>query len=304
MCVLVATLIPGRTYAPRSSAAAFGFILLLAGAISTWLTWRYFVDTWEGQRIDNAAFVGAEIGQNVLWRAAEPILDVVSVSFVVVVLAAAAFIAILRRRWLLAIQVAILVGGANVTTQALKHVVWDRPNLAETSGALMNSLPSGHATVAASVAAALLLVVPRSIRPGVAVIAAGYAAATGVATVIGGWHRPSDAVAALTVVLAWAGLTIAFTALVAPEESPQRGSAPTSVAVGSGLLIVGGGIAGVVATFALLRTRDALDSVDRLTSRQDLGAAYFGGAIGIVAVSALVYALILIGHQWASQERR
>jgi membrane-associated phospholipid phosphatase len=275
--------------------------LCIVGALATWLTWRYFVGTWEGQRVDNASFVGAEIGQNVLWRAAEPILDVVSVSFVVLVLAAAALIAIMRRRWLLALQVTVLVGGANVTTQALKHVVWDRENLAQTSGALTNSLPSGHTTVAASVAAALLLVVPRGMRPGVAILAAGYAAATGVATMVGGWHRPSDAVAAIAVVLAWAGLTITLTALVSPEQTKPGSGDGTSTALGAGLLLVAGVVSGALAVLALLRTRDALTMLNQLTARSDLAAAYAGGALGVVAVAALTYAGILIGDQIASR---
>lgn len=274
--------------------------LLIVGAVATWLTWRYFVGTSEGQRVDNASFVGAEIGQNVLWRAAEPILDVVSVSFVVLVLVAAALIAIMRRRWLLALQVTVLVGGANVTTQALKHVVWERENLAATSGALMNSLPSGHTTVAASVAAALLLVVPRGMRAGVAVLAAGYASATGVATMIGGWHRPSDAVAAITVVLAWAGLTITLTALLSPERTNPASGAGASTALAAGLLIVAGAVTGAVAVLALLRTLDALTTMSQLTARSDLATAYAGGALGIVALTAVSYAAILIGHQIAS----
>ncbi len=117
---------------PRWAAATFGFVLFLAGSVGTWLCWRYFVDTYEGQLVDDAALRGSVIGQNLLWRAAEPVLDVVSVSFVVLVLSAAALIAVMRRRLLLAIQVTVLVGGANLTTQTLKHTLLERPPLAET----------------------------------------------------------------------------------------------------------------------------------------------------------------------------
>lgn len=288
---------------PRWTAAAFGVVLFMVGSGGTWLCWRYFVDTYEGQLVDDASLRGSVIGQNLLWRAAEPVLDVVSVSFVVLVLAAAALIAVMRRRWFLAIQVAVLVGGANLTTQALKHTLLERPPLAETGGALANSLPSGHTTVAASVAAALVLVVPRAIRPPVAVLAAGYTAATGIATVIGGWHRPSDAVAAVTVVLAWAGLTVMLTALASPESHRPGPAAGASTAVVAGLLGAAGMAGGALAAAALLRTRNVLaagDVTPALMSRQDLATAYAGGALGIAAVSAVVFALILLGHQFAS----
>ncbi|HEX6194898.1 MAG TPA: phosphatase PAP2 family protein [Jiangellaceae bacterium] len=290
---------------PRWAAATFGFVLFLAGSVGTWLCWRYFVDTYEGQLVDDAALRGSVIGQNLLWRAAEPVLDVVSVSFVVLVLSAAALIAVMRRRLLLAIQVTVLVGGANLTTQTLKHTLLERPQLAETGGALANSLPSGHTTVAASVAAALLLVVPRGIRPLVAVLAAGYTATTGIATVIGGWHRPSDAVAAVTVVLAWAGLTAMLTALVSPEWHRPGPPAGRSTAVAAGLLGAGGLAGGVLAAAALLRIRNLVamgDVTPALMPRQDLATAYVGGALGIAAVTAVVYAAILLAHQFASHD--
>lgn len=274
--------------------------MFAAGVTGTWLTWWYFVTTRAGQRIDNAAFEGAEIGQSTLWRAAEPVLDIVSVPFIVVVLGAAALIAILRQRWLLALQVAVLVGGANLTTQVLKRLVLDRPDLAETSGTVTNSLPSGHTTVAASVAAALLLVVPRRIRPAVAVLAGGYAAVTGVATMIGQWHRPSDVVAAMAVVLAWAGLTMIVTALSSSERVRAPDSATVPTAVVSGLMIVVAAITGLLAASGLMSTADAVATGGSL-SRGELIRAYTGGALGVAATTAALFAAILLVHQFATR---
>ncbi|NED98639.1 phosphatase PAP2 family protein [Phytoactinopolyspora halotolerans] len=270
-----------------------------AGVVGTWLTWRYFVGTSVGQRIDDTAFRGSEIGHTTLWRVAEPVLEIVSIPFIVVVLGAAAVIALIRRRWLLALQVTILVGGANITTQFLKYVVLDRPDLADTAGAIDNSLPSGHTTVAASVAAALLLVVPRHTRPTVAVLAAGYTAATGVATMVGGWHRPSDVVAALTVVMAWAGLTMFVTALGSPETVRPPDSAIVPTTVVGGLMLVAGFISGLLSASALQSTSDALTRTDTVTNRSDLLEAYTGSALGVVATTAAVFATILITHQFA-----
>lgn len=276
-------------------------IMFAAGVVGTWLTWRYFVQTTAGQRLDATAFQGSEIGRNTLWRAAEPVLDIVSVPFIVIVIGAAALIAIVRRRWLLAVQVAVLVGGANITTQLLKHAVLDRPELTDDIGPGWNSLPSGHTTVAMSVAAALVLVVPRRIRPVVAIFAAGYAALTGISTMIGGWHRPSDVVAAIAVVLAWAGLTTTLTAFGSSERvsGPDAGAAETKIISVILLLTTAG--AGAAAASSLLRTRDRLLADSSLTNRSDLATAYLGAALGVVATAALAFAIILVAHQLASR---
>ncbi|SDU34824.1 phosphatase PAP2 family protein [Jiangella alkaliphila] len=290
-----------RRYSPRPGGVVLGLLMFLAGALGTWASWRWFVDTAVGQRIDQVAYRGSGIGRSTLWSGAEQVLDVVSVPFVVVVLGAVALIALLRQRWLLALQVIVLVGGANLTTQVLKRVVFDRPRLAEDTGPLDNSLPSGHTTVAASVAAALVLVVPRRARPAVAILGAGYTAITGVSTMVGGWHRPSDVVAAITVVLAWAGLATVLTALSSPERipSPPAGNAPTAIV--SGLFVVVAGVAGAMAASALLRTRDVLNTAGAVTERSDLATAYVGAGLGVVAVTALSFAAILVAHQVASR---
>lgn len=278
--------------------------MAVAGVAGTWASWRYFVDTATGQRLDAAAFEGSAIGRNTLWRGAEPVLDVVSVPFIVMVLGAAALIAVIRRRWFLALQVTVLVGGANLTTQVLKHGILDRPALAADVGPAGNSLPSGHTTVAASVAAALLLVVPRRARPLVAMLGAGYTALTGVSTMIGGWHRPSDVVAAITVVLAWAGLTTVLTALASPErvDDGRTGTAATTAAAVVFLVAAAG--SGVVAVRSLQSTRDLLAESGAVTTRDDLATAYVGAGLGVVSATALTFAAILVAHQLASGRAR
>src|SRR5207245_1071112 len=100
-----------------------------------------------------------------------------------------------------AVGAVLLIVGANLTTQLLKSVLV-RPVLGidPERAAAGNSLPSGHTTIAASVAVAVLLVVPAAVRGVSAVVGAVLTAAAGVATLSAGWHRSSDAVAALLVV--------------------------------------------------------------------------------------------------------
>ncbi|SME91455.1 PAP2 superfamily protein [Cellulosimicrobium cellulans J34] len=265
--------------------AAIVAVLAVAGG---WLVWRFFVDTYAGQMLERAAFDGAVTGQGELWTVAEPVLDTVSIAFVVGGLGAAMGIALLRRRWGLAVQVAFLVVGANVTTQLVKHSLLGREELIG-GWHWENSLPSGHTTVAGSVAAALLLVVPRGARALVAVLGGAYTAATGVSTLVGQWHRPSDVVAAVLVVLAWAALVCAFTPRSAldPGAGPTPGS--TVVAV---LLLLGAAAAGVAAGLALRATPATWGT----TTAQDV-TAYAGGVAGVLAVTAAAFAVLLLVRQ-------
>jgi membrane-associated phospholipid phosphatase len=286
----------------------------VASSVGVWLTWRVFVTRYTGQRVDQVVFEGARFGQGRLWQVAEPVLDVVSVPYIAVVLLAAMLIATLRRRWELGVQVAVLMGGANLTTQVLKHWVFHRPDLGITPGAT-NALPSGHTTAAASVSAALVFVVPPRARPWAAVLGAAYTSATGVSTLIGRWHRPSDVVAAVMVVLAWSALACA---LVATSRASSGGGRPGAGArpgpgepdlpataaltrvgapgrstgrVVGGLLVLAGVGAAVPAGFALRRIWLAPDAP---ATRAELLTGYAGGALGVVAVSCVAFAVLLV----------
>jgi membrane-associated phospholipid phosphatase len=197
-----------------------------------------FVTSVTGRRVDGAALHGAdEFGGGPLWATAAHLLDIVSVPFVAGVVIVTMALAFARRRVALAVQVAVLVAGANVTTQVLKSVLV-RPDLG-LADRIANSLPSGHTTVAASAAAALVLAVPRRFRAPAAVVGALYTTVTGVATLIVGWHRPSDAVAAVLVVLAWAGAVIAVgrKGTGFGRAGSVRGAA--ALLVGMGLVLAG-----------------------------------------------------------------
>jgi len=255
--------------------------------------WAVFVSTRHGQLVDAAAVEGAVHGQTELWRMAERVLDVVSVGAVAVVLVVAMGIAVVRRRWELAVQVALVMGGANLTTQVLKYVVLPRPRHGVTTGSVANTLPSGHTTAAASIAVVLLLVVPARMRPPVAVLGAGYAAATGVSTLVGQWHRPSDVVAAVLVVLAWTAATCALTALWPVRRGGVVEGPPPTRRLERGVLATLWALAatsGALAVTALARTWRSVPAVE---TRTELWA-YAGGAFGTVAACAAAFATALL----------
>lgn len=307
------------TTAPRTVSRVgitLGLTTAFLSAVGVWLTWRIFVASVPGQRVDQAVFEGARYGRNRLWQLAQPVLDVVSVPYVALVLIAAVLIAVVRRRWGLAVQVALLVVGANLTTQVLKNVVFDRPDLGATP-VFSNALPSGHTTAAASVSAALVFVVPPRARPWAAVLGAVYTSATGVSTLIGAWHRPGDVVAAVLVVLAWSGLACALAAASPPRSTHDLPANTTGqivlpaslrggvvrrrrgfagFGVGGVLLVLATLAAALPASYLLLVSWTAPEPLD---SRAELLVAYAGGAFGVVAMSSLAFAGLLVVRQAA-----
>lgn len=288
--------LPPLPRARRGALAAAGAVAVLA-ALGVWLTWRVFVTTAAGQQVDDMAWWGAVHGQGRLWSVAEPVLDVVSVAFVVAGVVAAVAMAAARRRWFLTVQVVVLVGGANVTTQVLKKVVLDRPDLLDGwNGA--NTLPSGHTTVAASVSAAMLVAAPRAWRPVVALLGAAYTAATGVSTLVGQWHRPSDVVAALLVVLAWGALVCAVTggsALDRPRRAGDTFASPGS-SVLAGLALLGGTLGALVSVGGVAGTGWSLPLSPDLT-------AYAAGVVAVLSATAVVFALLLLVRQATARPR-
>jgi membrane-associated phospholipid phosphatase len=116
-----------------------------------------------------------------------------------------------RRREVLA--AVVLVAGANVTTQVLKSVLEHARTKAFEHGWELpwpNSFPSGHTTAAASIAVALLLVVPPAYRLLAAGVGVALTGAVGLSVVILGWHYPSDVLGALLVVATWGLCAVAY----------------------------------------------------------------------------------------------
>ncbi len=276
----------------RGWTAVWTVVLALAQAAALFLVWRFAVHTTLGQWIDTVALTGNQIGQDRIDGPVDRILNAMSVVSLLAATAMIGFIALIRNRKTLAITATLLIAGANISTQLLKHHL-TRPDFGidPQRAAAGNSLPSGHTTVAASVAVALILVLPPKVRVAGAFLGAGYAAAAGVATLSAGWHRPSDAVAAYLLVGVWtavAGLMLLLfqreRAAISPADAHRLAAAV--LGIGGALALVASGLAGAW----LLRLADI--PADQL-SRRPLFIGYAGSAAGIVGTIAVVAALVL-----------
>ncbi|ROT29490.1 phosphatase PAP2 family protein [Micromonospora sp. HM5-17] len=276
----------------RRSTAGWLALSTVAQIIVLAAVWWFAVRTARGQLLDTIAFHGTFIGWHWIAGVLDVVLNAVSLLSLLAATAIIGSIALLRGRSALAVAAILLIVGANVSTQVLKHTI-ERPDLGvdPSPAAPGNSLPSGHTTVAASVAVALVMVLPPRLRGWAALFGAGYAGLTGVATLSAGWHRPSDAVAALLVVGAWA-TAASLVLLLGGNESAEATPAdrhPVARAV-----LIAGGLALLLVAAAAFVWADGMQAVSpaELSQRQLL-LAYAGSAAGIAGTAALVTGLVL-----------
>ncbi|WP_208641027.1 phosphatase PAP2 family protein [Micromonospora arborensis] len=276
----------------RGWTAVWLVVLALVQAAAFVAVWRVAVHTEIGQWVDTVALTGNRIGQDAIDGPVNRILNAMSVVSLLAATAMIGFIALIRGRIALAITATLLIAGANLSTQLLKHGL-SRPDygIDPDRVAVGNSLPSGHTTVAASVAVALVLVLPARVRAVSAFLAAGYAAVAGVATLSAGWHRPSDAVAAYLVVGVWAamaGLVLLITQREQAEVAPGDAHRLAALVLG-----IGGVLALVACGFALAWLVDLRDTGPEDLTRRPLFVGYAGSAAGIAGTMAVVMALVL-----------
>jgi membrane-associated phospholipid phosphatase len=206
----------------RGAAAAIGLLVAVCCAFATFAVYRLFVGTELGQTVDQALLDRAAAMPVVVDHVAHAVLAVFTPTLVVAACLVPPVLALLRRSPWHALAAVVLIVGANVTTQVLKGYVFDRPDLLALGAP--NSLPSGHTTVAASVALALALIAPPVLRIPAAVVGLTGSLLVGTATIVAGWHRLSDVAAAVLVSAAWAGLVLAVVVLRPAARRP----APTA----------------------------------------------------------------------------
>jgi membrane-associated phospholipid phosphatase len=261
------------------AAPALVAVLAAAGAAGIY---QLFVRTSLGQVVDEAAMRGAEVSHPRLIEVLNRTLDGTSLLSVGLVALVAAAIGLMRRRVDLAVGAGVLVLGANLTTQALKANLV-RPSL-EAPGP--NSLPSGHTTAAVSVAFALVLVLPYAVRAAVALAGAVYVTVIAVATVWAAWHRPSDTVAALLVVLAWGGLVVCVVRARRSLIRHRAGTGRSASRLATMPLTLGAMITGAIGVIGLAAVVLSETVLPDLVSPM---AAFIAGSAGIAAAAAATF---------------
>ena len=146
-----------RTPARPAPGSGFLFVLATLACVAGLVaTYYYFVQTTTGQFIDESALVEAVDIHGPAGKAATRFLDLLPTISLVMAAVVILFVTVIRQHWTEAgIAVAACIG-ANVATQVLKDLLPARPDKGVVTLEL-NSLPSGHTTLAASAAAAVFL---------------------------------------------------------------------------------------------------------------------------------------------------
>ncbi|MCR2051363.1 phosphatase PAP2 family protein [Actinomyces bowdenii] len=202
-------MISSRSGAPRRR-RRLAVLLALACLAGVVILWAVFVLTYGGQYLDAAALEGSQIGSHYVSPHARPLLSVVSMPAAVTLVVVILIIGLLRRSHRRALWAVVAVVGANISTQLVKHWILWRPDYGITERFdNANTLPSGHTTMAASAAVALVLLAGPRWRAAAAWLGALGTVAMGYSTLVMQWHRPSDVLAAILLPVAWGAIAVA-----------------------------------------------------------------------------------------------
>jgi membrane-associated phospholipid phosphatase len=202
-------------------------------------------------------------------------------------------IAVGRRRPALAVAVATILLGANVTTHLLKPLLAE-PRAAALLGGVTPvspaSWPSGHATAVMSLALSTVLAVPSRGRPVTAALVAGFAVAVCYSFLTLGWHYPSDVFGGFLVAAMWTLLAIAaLRSRARPGELPDDDRRLPLRTVLTPPIAALGLAAGLTALLALARPYQVVAYV-RGHQTFIIGAAAIG-MLALMLATALVLAL-------------
>jgi membrane-associated phospholipid phosphatase len=276
----------------RERARRLVVVALVSGALVA-ILYGVAVHTRSGQRFDSIALGGRTTRAAVLHLSVR-LLDTISIASLTLGSAVVLAVAFARRRPRLALAAGAILLGANVSTQLLKKAVLERPDLGvlERLHALANTFPSGHATVAMSLAVTLVLVVPNRVRPWAALGGCAYAALIGISSVTAGKHRPSDVLGAYLVVMTWAGAMVAALLWTRGAQRVPLGGALERVSalrpflVGTAVGVLVGALAAVVGTI--------VTSPQPWFRDLEPGAAYVASVTVIGAMALLSVLTVLV----------
>lgn len=268
---------------------AFG-LMLLAASVGVWWLGVY---TLSGQSYEDMVWskfphvLPAWLGPVVHIFAISLLVQGVSVAMAIIAL----IVLIVRKRWLLIMQLAVFGGLCFTAAKVLKSVL-PRPYLINLDSNPANSAPSGHTILAAAAGVMLVCAVPRVLRALAAAIGWLYAVLVGLSVIAAQWHRPIDVIMALLIVGGLALLMLAVSFANGMDEPGKRTSSPSVQIVGS-VMLTFGTLGTLYGAYIIWQIQPGLD----LSAEWTNAGACASTAILTASVCALVFGLVLVMRQ-------
>ena len=253
-------------------------------AVGVAIVYWWSVRTVLGRAFGDAALRGAIETRGAFGTTVDTVLDIVSVASLATATAAVATIALVRLARVPGLVALAVLVASNVSAWLLKHHLLPRPDLGldEYAPATLNSLPSGHSTAVFSAVVAVLLVLPPRLRAATALVGGTLTLVTAVATMVAGWHRAADSMAAFLLVGAWAALGVGAVVALGGEREGLVPRMRWFLAASVGALALG---------LALVLLLDALPALrDSLLGQ--LGA-FVAGAVMVAAIDVALLVTVL-----------
>ena len=264
-------------------------ILALACALGALAVWLAAFAIPAGQRLDGSALAAfGVVAQPRLEPSIQGLAGLANMLPLTIIAATLVGVALLRRRLLMAALVPLILLAANVFTQLVKPGL-AHPRIVELSGiedTYPASWPSGHSTVAMSLALCAVLVAGPRLRPFVAVLGAGYAIAVGYSLVALGWHLPSDVLGGFLVAATFTLLGTAALARLEPQPQAAAAAAPRRRRTGVPSALV---MPAVVAVTAVVL--GALALLAHNPSAANYVSGSFAAVLAAISIAALGVAL-------------
>jgi membrane-associated phospholipid phosphatase len=141
--------------------------------------------------------------------------------------------ALARRRYRVAVMLALVLLGANETTQLLKPLLGSTPGQPGWWPIGEGTWPSGHATASMTLALCTVIAAPPRRRPAVAAAMVAFALAVCYSFLELEWHYPSDVFGGFLVASMWTLLGVAGLSIYEARR-PRALSASEAAAVGAG----------------------------------------------------------------------
>jgi membrane-associated phospholipid phosphatase len=277
--------------APRTSSVVLCVVFGLLFVAAAGLVWWVAVRTTTGQEYDDLVWETLKDG---FPAALGPLAEFFTrstyvIGLIIIIGIVSVLMVVVRRRWLLLIQ---LIGFALASFLAgfLLKGVLPRPTLDPTLANPSNTSPSGHSVAAFAAAAVLVMAVPMSLRAIASVVGFLFASSVGISVVVGKWHRPSDVIVAFLLVTGLALITMAFTRASGMDKAGARRSS-ASVQIVSTVMLVAG-VCGLLFTgYLVWQLLSGLGSQEAWTVSAAQGSAMLAimstACLGLGVISAL-----------------